>query len=322
MRLALVGCGAIARRVHLPAFRAVGVDMVAFASGSRLSAEAAAAEWGSGTVYDGWLDAIADVDAVAICAPNSLHAPIAIAAAQAGKHVFVEKPMAVTVAEADAMIAAADAAGVVLMPAHNARFAPPFRAARAAIADGVIGAVTGVRAALGHPGPEAWSPGATWFRDPARAGGGALLDLGIHLADVLRAVLDDEVVEVAAMLTDSAPVDDAAHVLLRFTRGATASLHASWSARPGPDHQLTVFGTEGTLHVDAATPLNLLRASGGGPELLSMPADDVNVCAMFAEAVASGTTPPVTAADGRAAVAIVAAAYAAASSRRTVPVDS
>ena len=259
--MAIIGCGAIARRAHVPALIAGGADVVAFASRTRASAEAAQADVnGRGVVVDDWRAVLErdDVDAVTICTPNVFHAEMAIAAARAGKHVLVEKPIACTLEQADAMLAAAADAGVRLMPAHNLRFVAPFVAARDAVARGDVGTVTGVRAAFGHAGPQAWAPDATWFFDPRLAGGGALLDLGIHMADLLRAVTGDEVTEVAAMISGEPDgVEDAGIALLRFASGATGSLHASWIAKPGPDHQLTIFGTDGTLHLDSHTALDL-----------------------------------------------------------------
>src|SRR4051812_35257731 len=109
LRLGVVGCGAIAVRSHLPAFQALpGVEVIAACSGHRATADAAAARFAIPRVYDHWRELVADpeLDAVAVCAPNALHAPVAIAAAASGKHVLVEKPIAVTLDQADAMIAA------------------------------------------------------------------------------------------------------------------------------------------------------------------------------------------------------------------------
>lgn len=326
VRIALIGCGAIARRLHLPLLQASGAaDVVAFASGRLASAEAARADWGSGDVVERWEDAVGrdDVDAVVVCTPNHLHAPVAIAAAEGGKHVLVEKPMATTLADADEMIAAAATAGVVLVPAQNVRFAAPFVAACDAVARGDVGDLVAVRAAFGHAGPDAWAPEATWFRDPERASGGALLDLGVHVADLLRAVAGDEVVEVAAMVDRPAPgaIDEAAQVLVRFAGGATGAFHVSWQARPGPDHQLTIFGTKGTLHLDGATPLTLRRSTGDAPEVLAVGDAVPEPVAGFLRAAQGDGPPPVTAADGRAALAIVVAAYEAARTGTTVAVD-
>ena len=324
MRLALIGCGSIATRTHLPAFQKIdGVEVVAFAGRSRPKAEAAAKMWGSGAVVDDWRAALAveGVDAVDICTPNALHAEIALEAIARGLHVLVEKPMATTVAEADAMVAAADAAGVVLMPAQNVRFAAPFVAAAEAVRAGRIGSTVSFRAAFGHGGPEGWAPDATWFLDREAAGGGALLDLGVHMIDVIRAVLGDEVVEVAAMVDgDAGGVERVAQLVLRMGDGALGTLQASWSARPGPDHQLTIFGTEGKLHLDGRTPLTFSGLDGAS-ERVELPATGDNPFDAFVRAVAGERPLAVDGRDGRAAVAIADAAYEAARTGRTTRVE-
>ena len=324
-RIAILTCGTIARKGHLPAFKVAGadvVDVVAFTSRTRASAEAAASEWGSGDVVDDWRAVLDrdDVDAVDICSPNSMHAEMAIASARAGKHVLVEKPMATSLAEADAMIDAAEAAGVVLMTAHNVRFAPPYMVAAAAIADGLLGDVVGVRAAFGHGGPHGWAPDAAWFYDASVSGGGALIDLGIHVADLIRAVTGDEVDEVSALLRPAADydgIDEAAQVAFRLRGGGLGTFHASWVARPGPDHQLSVFGSEGSLALERGMPV-VRRADGSKPELPEVAA--VNPYAAFADACATGTPPPVSGVDGREALAIVLAAYESAAGGATIRV--
>jgi UDP-N-acetylglucosamine 3-dehydrogenase len=325
LRVGLVGCGAIARRAHLPAFRAAGadeVDVVAFASRSRSSAEAAAKEWGSGRVEDDWRRLVEspDVDAVDICSPNRFHAEVAVAAAGAGKHVLVEKPMACTVAEADAMITAAERSGVVLCVAHNLRFASPFFTARQVVTAGMLGHLVAFRAAFGHGGPQDWAPQAGWFFDPEQSGGGALIDLGIHVADLIRFVLDDDVTEVSALLSTRSPgVDEAAQVVLRMAGGAIGSFHASWVTHPAPDHQLTVFGTEATLHLDGRTPLTLLRPDAEA-EPVALEKPGTGLYAGFVRACLGPEPSPVSAEDGRAALAVVEAAYrSAASGQVTAP---
>jgi predicted dehydrogenase len=317
-RIAVIGCGAIARRAHIPAFARVGAEVVALSSRTRASAEAARDEHGSGDVVNDWRDLLTrdDVDAVDICTPNALHAEMAVAAVAAGKHVLVEKPIARTVAEADAMVAAARHAGVLLVTAHNLRFAAPFVAARDAVAKGAVGTVTGVRAGFGHSGPRAWSPSSDWFFDPALAGGGALIDLGIHMADLLRAVVHDEVVEVSALLRGQpGQVEESATAALRFAGETVGTLQASWIVHPGPDLQLTVFGTDGTLHFDPARSLQLRPASGDA-YAVTLPTSVPDLYAEFVSAVSGDGAPSVTGNDGRAALAIVEAAYRSASSGR------
>jgi predicted dehydrogenase len=321
VRVAIVGCGSIARRAHAPAFRASpGTELVAFVSRTRTSAEAAATECGGGPVFDDWREVVArdDVDAVDICSPNSSHAEQAIAAARKGKHVLVEKPIACTTGEADAMIEAARDAGVLLHVAHNLRYVPTVLAAREFVSSGRLGHIVGLRAAFGHSGPRGWAPDSTWFFDPSLSGGGALIDLGIHIVDVVRFVTRLEAVEVSAMTSGAEKVEDAAHVLVRY-EGAVGSIHASWMARPAPDMMLTLFGTEGTLHFDAHTPLTF-RSATGEKDKIELPTIDANPYDDFARAV-SGEKPmgPVaTGEDGRAALQIVGAAYTSARTNEMV----
>ena len=330
MRVAVIGCGTIARRSHLQGLRAAGAEVVAFASRSRQSAEEAARASGGGEVVDDWHELLGrtDVDAFAVCTPNASHAEISIAAALAGKHTLVEKPMACTLEQADRMLDTARGAGTVLMPAHSSRFLGPFVAMREAVARGDAGRIRAFRCAWGHGGPEGWAPAARWFRDPAEAGGGALIDLGVHAADVLRSVLADEPVAVSALVSadhGSGPdagegVEDLAQLVVRFAQGAIGSLQASWAVASGSDHQLTIQGSEGTLHLDGRTRPILLPAGGGDPVRLPVPEETPDVFDAFVAAVAGGT-PVVSAADGRAAVALVAAAYRSAASGRLEAVE-
>ncbi len=311
VRFAVVGCGTAAKRIHLPALRAEGVEISVFASRSRASAEARRDEWGSGAVAERWEDAIVrdDVDAVVIAAPNSVHRDVAVAAATAEKHVLVDKPMAITTEDADEMIAAAGAHRVVLVPFQNTRFAAPFAAAHHFVAAGRLGEVTGFRAALGHAGPQAWAPNAEWFFDRRRAGGGCLIDLGVHVVDLVRCVTGDEIAAVSALVNGRrGDVEADAQLLARLRGGATGTIHASWSCRSGPDQQLTVMGSEGTLHLDNRTPLTFIDGRGDR-ERVALPKTTSSPLAELLAAIAGERAPSVTAADGRAAVAVVQAAY-------------
>jgi len=314
VRFAVVGCGNAARQIHLPALRAEGVEVTAFASRSPASPQTRRDEWGGGVVAEHWEEAVGrdDVDAVVIAVPNSLHHDVAVAAASSGKHVLVDKPMACTTADADEMIAVADANRVVLVPFHNTRFVAPFVAAQRFVADGRIGAVTGFRVAFGHEGPQTWAPRADWFFDSNRAGGGCLIDLGVHAVDLLRAVTGDDVTAVSALLNGCrGDVEADAQLVARLRGGAIGTIHASWSSRSGPDHQLTVIGSEGTLHLDNRTPLTFIDARGGR-ERVDLPETTSSPLAEVLAAIAGKRSPSITAADGRAAVAVVQAAYGSA----------
>ena len=326
LRIGVLTCGAIVTKAHLPGFDRLGrsvVDVVAFQSRRTTTAEAARDQWGSGEVVADWPGVLArdDVDAVVICSPNASHAELAIAAADAGKHVLVEKPVATTVADADAMVAAAERAGVVLMGAHNLRFAPPYAAAARAVADGLIGDVVGARVAMGHGGPEGWTRDAAWFRDPALSGGGALIDLGIHVADLLRAVTGDEVAEVSAFVRRRAPdaVEESGSVALALRGGGVGHLSASWEVRGTADHLLLVHGTEGSLAVERGQAV-VRPASGGDKVVLEAPTPAPDLLANFVAVCRGEATAIVGPRDGRDALAIIEAAYRSASEQRAVAV--
>lgn len=321
MRVGLIGCGAIARRAHVPALQAAGATLTAFASRSVASAQATAAEAGGGAVVREWQDLVTrdDVDAVVLCTPNALHAPQALAAIAAGKHVLVEKPFTVSVADADAVLAAAADAGVVVMTAHNGRFAPVIRGLASQVRAGAVGEVLSVRGVMCHPGPLDWSTAASWFLEQEQSGGGALLDLGVHLVDSLRYVLGDEVVQVSAMLSGELNgVERDAVVLLDTRLGAVGSLQAGWRSGAGLDFSLSVIGERGTLVASAAGLT--LTAPDGVPQPLAVPAEGPTVQGAFLAAVAAGRATAPDGHDGRAAVAVVQAAYESARSGRTVPV--
>ena len=327
-RFSVVGCGNAAKHIHLPVLRAAGVEVVAFSSRTRASAAAARDLWGSGVVVDRWEDAVTrdDVDAIVVATPNAYHREVAVAAARAGKHVLVDKPLGCTTADVDEMIAAARTTSVALVPFHNTRFMAPFVAAHDFVANGRLGAVTGIRAAFGHAGPQTWAPEATWFFDRRVSGGGCLVDLGVHIIDVVRYVTGDDIVAVAALLGGSKgpagnEVETDAQLLVKLGRGAIGTVHASWSSQSGPDQQLTVLGTEGTLHLDTRSPLTFFPAAGVR-ERVALPETTGTPLAELLAAMSGERAPSVTAADGRAAVAVVEAAYrSAATGTGLVPVS-
>lgn len=321
VRVGVIGCGAISRREHVPLLIAAGAELTAFTSRRRESAEHAASLAGGGTVYDDWHELVTrdDVDAVVVATPNVLHLEQALAAIAAGKHLLVEKPLTVTVEDADRLLAAAADAGVVLMAAHNVRFAAPLVAARGALRSGAVGGVTSFRAAFCHAGPRAWSADATWFFDPVLAGGGALLDLGVHLVDALRSVLDDEITAVSAMLAGvTNGLESDAFVLLETRGGAVGALHAGWRSVGGRDFSLTVLGERGTLRAsaDAVTVTDV----DGLALPVDLPAEGESVQDVFVRAVRNGQAEHPDGNDGRAAVAVVQAAYLSARTGRRVVV--
>jgi UDP-N-acetylglucosamine 3-dehydrogenase len=310
VRVALVGCGTVAHATHLPGLRAGGdADVVAFASRSLSSAVAAREAWGSGDATTDWRSTVArdDVDAVHVCVPNALHAEVAAQALRAGKHVLVEKPVTTTLADADALL---DLAGDRLLGvAFDGRCNPQLQELHRRLPG--LGPLRHVEAALGHGGPQLWAPDATWFREPALSGGGCLLDLGVHVLDVLRWCAGP-VVEVVQARLDG-PVDERAELDLRLESGTTASVRVSWAADE-PVSALRFDGENGTLAVEGGE----LRQDG---ERVDVPPVELTTAAgAFARAVATGTAPPATGLDGRAALAAALAGYECACTGRPATV--
>jgi UDP-N-acetylglucosamine 3-dehydrogenase len=335
LRIGVVGAGLIARRAHLPAFAADPLaDLAGICSGHRANAQSAAAEFGVRRVYGSWEELVADpgIEAIDICATSALHGPVAIAALHAGKHVLVEKPMALTLDEADAMLAAARRAERVLMVAHNFRYEPLFEAAKEIVSAGTIGAVRAIRGSFMHAGPEeSWGATSDWFWQEEDAGGGALIDLGVHIIDLVRWLMaDDPVVEVEAMMTRLEKptfADDNAIALLRFGSGVVGSVQASWTERPLVELTLVVHGERGRLWIDrgAKRPIVMhLQKEGGGIETLlpELPAQSPlgNPFAHFVRVVREGVAPRSSGQEGRDTLAITLAAYEAARTKRSTAV--
>ena len=201
IRVGIIGCGKIAQVRHLPEYAAnPHAEVVAYYDKNRARAEEMAAKYG-GDVCDSYFDLLNrnDIDAVSICVENRSHAEISTAALYAGKHVLCEKPMAVTLAECESMVAAAERNGKHLMIGHNMRFDPVHRRAKQLLDRGVIGDVITFRAVLGNAGPEGWSVDeGTWFFDKNKAALGALSDMGIHKVDLIQYLLGQKVIETTA----------------------------------------------------------------------------------------------------------------------------
>ena len=250
-RWGLIGAGDIARRRVAPAMRDSPTSTLAAVSRARPERAAAfAAEFGASRWHADWRDLVADpgIDGVYVATTVDVHARQTIAAAEAGKHVLCEKPMAMTAADCDRMIAACFANGVALGVAYYRRFYPVVERVKAIVGAGEIGApVFAQMNAL-----EWFDPGTDhprrWLLDPARAGGGPMMDFGCHRLEVLVNLFG--AVRSAAGLTATVvferEVEDTAAVLLRFDTGPCASVAVTHAVRDRQD-TLDVFGTRGSI---------------------------------------------------------------------------
>lgn len=331
LNVALVGCGIISG-AHLRAYEKVRerARVVVCCDSDRSRAKEAAGSIGASVSTD-YSDVLADpgIGAVDLCLPHHLHADMAVAAARAGKHILCEKPLALSIAECDAMIAAARAAGVVLMHGENMRMAENVERAAAMVQEGRLGTVVGLQATYAHWQREALNTG--WRARPEESGGGHLMDGAIHWIDVLRHIGGD-VAAVHAMLQRYRPElgassEDTGVLSLRFSAGHVGQLFACHASRGrGAAPTLTVFGTEGCLSLDAPGQGSLvLYARDRDPEPVPVKHDwsttfDREI-AHFLDVVLDGAPLRARPEDGRENVRVVLAAYESARTGREVGVD-
>lgn len=208
-------------------------------------------------------------DGVVVCSENARHRPLVELAARAGAHVLCEKPLATSLADGRAMIEACERAGVHLMTAFPVRFAAPIEAFAARLREGALGAIHGVEGVNYGTMPGRAHP---WFIDPELAGGGAVMDHTVHVADLLRWMLDSEAVEVYAqtnrLLYPDVQVETAGLLVVTFANGVVATIDCSWS-RPYAyptwgTVRLEMVGDKGVASVDAFRPTMAVYSDGPG----------------------------------------------------------
>ncbi|RJK96333.1 Gfo/Idh/MocA family protein [Vallicoccus soli] len=279
---AVVGGGWVARDHFAPALaasagdRAVVVCDVDPAAARRTAAALPGARWTT-DVDDAVTDAA--VQAVYVATPNHAHRAPVVAAARAGRAVLCEKPLAATLGDAAAIVAACD--GVLAGSAFDQRWHPAHTALAALVRAGALGPVTAVRIAYGCWLPPSWTPpGATvpdnWRADPLRAGGGAYVDLAPHGLDLVGALLGEDVERATAVLqrrVHDYAVDDGAVLVGTTGGGALVSLHVSYNTRDAlPRRRLEVVGTRAqavavdTMGQTAGGALTLLDGATGAAQ--------------------------------------------------------
>lgn len=262
VRYGIIGCGAIAQRRHIPeAVANKNSKVVAIADPVSGRAKSIADGIGA-TAYTDYKRMLREeeLDAVAVCGPNKLHAPMTIDAFKAGLHVLVEKPMAATRAEGKKMIAAAKQARKYLMVGMNQRLMPVHVKAKEILESGRVGSPIAFETTFKHPGPDGWSiDGAnSWFFKKIPAVMGVCGDLGVHKADLMRWLLGEEFVLAGGVIstldkrTDKGkliPLDDNAYITLKSKSGVVGSMNISWTNYGGEDNGTTVFCSKGVIKV-------------------------------------------------------------------------
>ena len=277
--IGIIGCGKIAQVRHIPEYAEhKHAKLLGFYDINLDRAKALADQYG-GTAYATAEELLAnpEIDAVSICAANFAHAEQTIAALNAGKHVLCEKPMAITLAECEAMVEAAKKNGKYLMIGHNQRLAKAHATAKKLIDDGLIGDIVTFRTTFGHGGPETWSvdPGLnTWFFDKSRAAMGAMADLGIHKTDLIQFLTGQKVIRTTARVTtldkkdasgNLISVDDNAICIYEMSGGAFGTMTASWTYYGAEDNSTVLYGTKGIMRIydDPAISIKVILADGG-----------------------------------------------------------
>ncbi len=264
VRVGVIGCGVIAYWTHLRELKRLGGAALVAAADPDAAARARAARLTGVPVYeraDRLLDRT-DIDAVVISAPTHLHAELAIAACLAGKHVYVEKPVATTAGDARRLCDAAARAGTVVAVGFNRRCHPAFEQARALLTSGRIGRVRTVFSVFTEPVAAAEMPA---WKCRRATGGGVLFDLASHHVDLLRWALDDEVARVDAQLASATTEDDSAWLQLSMQGGARVC--SFFSFRAARADFIEFFGETGVLRVDRHQPrlsLRVARRTGYG----------------------------------------------------------
>lgn len=255
----------------------------------------------------------ADIDAVIICTENALHRDATLRAAAAGKHVMCEKPISVSVDDAQAMIAACADAGVGLMTAFPCRYGPAYIEARRLVTQGHVGDILAMKGTNRGRNPGGW------FVEPHLSGGGATIDHTVHITDLMRDITGDEVAavycEMDRFFNPQLKCDDAGLITMDFTGGAIATLDCSWSRPPHyptwGDATLAVVGTEGNLWIDLfSEKLHVYQNDASSYNWAGYGANlDYGLVGAFCDAVAADAPMPITGHDGLRALEVALAAY-------------
>lgn len=324
LKIGLVGCGGLGSRHAGHVDGMEGAELVAVCDYTRASAEVLAGKLTSQpSVYDdhrAMLEAHSP-DVVLVVTPNFVHSPITVDAAAAGAHVFCEKPMALTVEDCDAMIEAADNAGVFLMVGYVRRFQNAYREMKRLIDEGQIGEVRMAHTVRLGTGPPGGSEGWQFSRDKY----GGLFSMHSHELDQLTWMAGDVTAVQAMMRYDDASentVEESIFINLEFGSGAVGSLSSS-RIYPGGSYELGVAGTKGAVKITSGSGTELILSRvGEKAETMTFERNNALLDEMnyFFNCIRTGERPQSNGADGRRTIAISLAAHESAKTEHRVEV--
>jgi predicted dehydrogenase len=338
LRVGIIGCGGISR-AHARGWNAIPekARVVAVSDVSEAAAREVAALVGAGQTFGDYHEMLAraDVDAVDICLPHHLHKDAIVAAAAAGKNVMCEKPLCLTLSQADEIARAIKKSGVTFMSAHNQVFLPTVAAAKEMLSDGVLGQIYALYSSDCFVHPQTRMPeeekktlGRTWRSSKATMGGGELIDTGYHPTYRLLYLAGSVPTEVTAYTARFRlhhwDEEDTAQVMVRFHSGAIGTILTSW-AMPNPygDYYFCVLGEHGQIY---ATPDTLFVRLNGleAPATRTFPTVDTFAAEIehFVDVLGQGKRPLQSVPEATNVLKVILAAYQSVEEKRVVPVES
>lgn len=308
VRYGITGFGRFAEKAIAPAIQqSHNSTLVAIHNRSMAKAKDAASALNIPLAFNSVSNLVAhpDVDAVFIVSANSAHCEETILAAEAGKHVLCEKPMAMNVAECERMIEACKQNNVKLMVGHMVRLSPLVKRMKELVQSGAIGKIIRAESDFVYDGRLS---SRAWLLDRKVAGGGPTFDVGVHCLDTLRYVLDDEVISVKGELEpvpDGSRTESSSQLLLRFFRGTIATIFSSY-ASPIRESRIEIIGTEARISsVDftvsgCQSQLRIeKRSTGGTPDIVIEEFDVPNLYTgevnLFYDCIINNTEPSLSA---------------------------
>ena len=340
-RIALLGTG-FSGNIHMECYNRFVPDaeVVAVYGRNAANAGAFAKRHGIADVYSDigelFAGAGAAADVIDICLPNYLHYSACMKAAAAGKHIIIEKPIAMTLCEADAMVAECKKRGLKLMYAEELCFAPKYERVRALVESGAVGEVYELKQAEKHSGPHS-----AWFYNKEESGGGVMMDMGCHALAWFRWMTKNNPVNsvMACMKTvlhkNITDCEDNSIVIVEFENGVVGVAEDSWARHGGMEDRIEVYGTKGASYADLFQGSSALTFSLEGYDYAAEKAalstgwsftmfeeafnqGFPHELRHFVECVREDKQPCVTGDDGRAVLEIVYAAYESARTGRRV----
>jgi myo-inositol 2-dehydrogenase/D-chiro-inositol 1-dehydrogenase len=338
VRVGLIG-GGFASNLHAEAFQEVAeAVLVGVCAVEQGQAEEFARKWNIPAATADYRKILErpDVDMVVIAVPNDLHREIVVAAAQAGKHIVLEKPLSHTLADADAMVSACRQHTVKFMYAETICFSPKYARAKQLVDEGALGKLYMVKQGEKHSGPHS-----DWFYDVERSGGGAIMDMGCHGIEWARWMFGKPKPRSVmahcqrVLHTRRTKGEDNSVIILEFEGGGLAVIENSWARHGGMDDRVEIYGTEGVIYCDLLHGSSMETYSQKGYGYAAEKAGETKGWTFtvfeeghiygfphemrhFTRCVLNDQPPRETGEDGRATLEIIYAAYESAGSGKKI----